>query len=234
LASDTIPAQSLAHPFLRPGGSASADEQRRRNAARTLSWVIVGALHLLFFFFFVISIRPFEDRVKPIAETILLLTTTGDNAPPVHIVNPEIPSQAPPMINSAPITIVKPPPPPPDQAVGPTTPGDILSAVGRSLACSAGSWEHLNQVERDRCGGMPWRGYRTPNGSLVMIPRSQLPRLRDPSPDSDLRVTGSQAIEQGLNTGQIGGQGGCPILLNTPCLHPSQGAGVRIPLGGDN
>lgn len=234
LTTDTTLAPSLTpgliHPFLRPGSLLSPREQRRRNLARAVSWVLVGILHVLVLIFFVISIRPFSDINRPITETILMLPTPGNNAPPLHLANPEIPNPNPPMILSAPITIPK-PPPPPDVLEQPLKPGDVLGAVGQALACSAGSWEHLTGPERARCGGMPWRGMRLPNGSLVMVPPSQLPRLRD-VPQSEFSVnSGADRIQRDLQNGQIPGQGGCPILQQIPCTHVSPG--MRA-MDGDN
>jgi hypothetical protein len=101
--------------------------------------------------------------------------------------------------------------------------------VGRELACSAGSWEHLTSAERERCGygrsgGYPWKGARLPNGTIVMIPRSVLPRLPEAPPDTGFAVnTGADRIQSDVQRGVIPGQGGCPILQNTPCIHVSPG-----------
>lgn len=222
----------MEHPFLRPGLGPA--ELRRTNAGRAVSWALVGALHVLLFTVLVITIRPFENARRPVVETILMLPALGNNpnAPPLRTVNPEVQNAAPPLITSAPITIPK-PIVPPDSEGQTATPGDILGAVGRELACSAGSWEHLSGAERRACGGIPWRGMRMPNGSLVMIPRGLLPRLREPPPDEGFRITGNEQIQRDLQTGQIPGQGGCPILQHTPCLHPSQGQGGINILGGN-
>jgi len=122
-----------------------------------------------------------------------------------------------------PITIPKPPPieiaPEKEPGTG-QGPVDVLGAVGRELACSAGSWEHLTMVERQRCGLYPWRGVKLPNGSLVMIPRTMLPRLKEAPPDGEFSVnTGSDQLRAQTQAGVIPGQSGCPILQNTPCLH---------------
>lgn len=213
----------LVHPFLRPGGPESVSEHRKRTAARAFSWAMVAVIHILVLVFFVISIRPFSDRARPITETILTLTTPGNNAPPIHYVQPDVPSKNPPQILSAPITVPKPPPPVPDVVEEPPKPGDVLGAVGRALACSAGSWEHLTGPERARCGGIPWRGMRLPNGTLVMIPPGGLPRLKDvPPPEFDIN-TGADRMQRDLQTGAIPGNGGCPILQNIPCTHVTPG-----------
>jgi hypothetical protein len=92
--------------------------------------------------------------------------------------------------------------------------------VGRELACSAGSWEHLTSVERARCGVYPWRGIKLPNGSLVMVPKNVLPRLKEAPPPTEFTLnTGADRIRGDVQAGMTPGQGGCPILQNTPCVH---------------
>ncbi len=160
----------------------------------------------LLFTVLVITIRPFENFRRPMIETILMFRrgAPSPNAPPVQTISPDVKNAAPPLFTTAPITIPKPIIPPDSQGQT-ATPGDILGAVGRELACSAGSWEHLSGAERRACGGIPWRGMRMPNGSLVMIPRGVLPRLREPPPDEGLRITGNEQIQRDLQTGQTPG-----------------------------
>jgi hypothetical protein len=224
LASENV----LTHPFLRPGTGPKGEEERRHKAmSRTTSTVLAAALHVLFFFFFIFAVHPFDMHSKPIVETFLTLPLPGNNLPLQHPINPQPLVIAPPRIESAPITIPKPPPIQPDQerdrSGNPAPPTDILGAVGRELACSAGSWEHLSSAERARCGIYPWRAIKLPNGSLVMVPRNVLPRLAD-APNTEFSVnTGAERVQSDLQKGITSGQGPCPILQNTPCLHVSPG-----------
>ena len=128
---------------------------------------------------------------------------------------------APPRLRAAPEEFIKPPPIIPEDQTrnGENAPTDILGAVGRELACSAGHWEHLTSYERARCGLYPWRGAKLPNGALVMIPRAQLPRLQEVAPSEFRLNSGSDRIRSDVQAGIIPGQGGCPIMQNTPCLH---------------
>jgi len=58
---------------------------------------------------------------------------------------------------------------------------------------------------------------------LVMVPRGVLPRLKE-APDTEFTInSGADRIQSDVRNGIIPGQGGCPILQNTPCLHPSPG-----------
>jgi hypothetical protein len=224
LASENV----LTHPFLRPGtGPQSEDERRRKALSRTTSSVLAAALHVLFFFFFVFAVHPFDMRSRPIVEQFLTLPLPGNNLPERRPINPQPLVIAPPRMETAPIRIPKPPPIAPEQqeksgTAGPPT--DILGAVGRELACSAGSWEHLTSAERARCGYYPWRAVKLPNGSLVMVPRSVLPQLKD-APDTQFSVnSGADRVQSDLQKGIISGPTGCPIMLNTPCLqHVSPG-----------
>jgi len=224
----------LTHPFLRPGTvPLGLDEKRRKTIWRTTAWVLVALLHVLFFFAFIIGIRPFDMRNRTIVETMLILAPAGNNEDNRKTFNPL------PMVNTAPRMIAPPitiPKPPPIEVAPEKEPGagqgpvDVLGAVGRELACSAGSWEHLTMVERQRCGLYPWRGVKLPNGSLVMIPRTMLPRLKEAPPDSEFSInTGGDQLRAQTQAGVIPGQGGCPILQNTPCLHATPG--MRDALG---
>ena len=213
----------LTHPFLRPGTiPAGLDERRRKTLWRSISWALVALLHVLFFFSFVLGIRPFDFRERRAVETILTLPPAGNNQQEQQTRNPQPLVNTAPSMLAPPITIPKPPPvlePKEKQPGAGQGPVDILGAVGRELACSAGSWEHLTMVERQRCGLYPWRGVKLPNGTLVMIPRSQLPRLKE-APDTEFSVnTGADQLRAQTQAGIIPGQGGCPILQNTPCMH---------------
>lgn len=197
--------------------------------SRTTSTVLAVALHVGFFFFFVFAVHPFDISTKPIVETFLTLPLSGNNQPERKFVNPQPLVIAPPRIESAPVTLPKPPPIPLDKqhensSGNPAPPTDILGSVGRALACSAGSWEHLTSAERARCGIYPWRAVKLPNGSLVMIPRNVLPRLPD-VPDTQFSVnSGADRVQSDLQKGIISGPNGCPVMLNTPCLqHVSPG-----------
>jgi hypothetical protein len=220
--SSFAPLPGLTHPFLRPGTDRSAAEQRRNAVKRTTSWILVALLHVFIFLSFVISVHPFTQKGRPVVETLLLFPAPNKNDEPHPDLTPELINKAPALSSSAPIIIPKipPPPPTPDQTRGAPTPGDILGMIGRNLACQPGSWEHLTGREQhDVCGGGPWRAYRAPNGSLVMVPPSQLPRLKQTPPPEFSINTGADRIQRDLQNGQDPSMGGCPILQNTPCVH---------------
>jgi len=223
----------MTHPFLRP--QANLAEFRRTNTRRVSSLVMVGLLHFILFTALVVTVRQYNQLTRPVMETLMMFPAIGNNpnAPPLRTVNPDVQDEAMPLITTAPITIPKPEVVPDDNEGRAATPGDILAAVGRELACSAGSWEHLSKGERQACGGIPWRGLKLPNGSLVMLPGNVMPRLREPPPDDGIRVTGAEEQQRALQTGRNPAMGGCPILQHTPCLSPSTGGGGISILGGN-
>jgi len=179
---------------------------------RTLSWALVVVVHLLFLAVLTIAQNPArEGRRHAALETILFLpAVTGNNAPKINIIRPESPSEAPPEIVTAPITL--PNPPPVESRPETARPGDVLRAVGEALACGAGSFENLNPGERAHCRREPWSGRRAPGGALVLDPG---PRLQLAPPEGTLRLGGSEALRRDLRQG---GPSACPILQNTPCL----------------
>jgi hypothetical protein len=217
----------LAHPFYRPVG-ADPVEGRKKLA----SWVMVVLVHAAIFFSFVLSVHLVRDRHSPLTELMLMLPKAGDNSKPLQVINPDVESNAAPLMSSGAITVPKVPPPDFEVARPGATPGDILGAVGQTLACSAGNWEHLTGPERDHCRREPWIARKLPNGNLVMVPASQMPRLKEPPPDGAFTFnTGGDRILHDLHAGQTAGQGGCPILQQMPCLHPSTGDGASIGTG---
>ena len=106
----------------------------------------------------------------------------------------------------------------------PAPPGDVLGAVGRELACSAGSWEHLTSAERARCGALSLAGgqaaqWLAGDGAAQYAAAAEAKRPIPSSPS----IPAPTAIQTDLQRGLTPGQGGCPIMQNTPCLHRPPG-----------
>jgi hypothetical protein len=189
-------------------------EPRRRIWSRGLSSILVGLVHLVFLAMLTFSITMPAFHRPSVLETILMLPAlNGRNAPEVHMLQPKAMNEAPPEIISAPITLPK-PVLPPETEQKPQS-GDVLRAVGEALSCGAGSFETLTQTERSRCRHEPWRGGRLPNGNLVMVPTSQMPRLAEPVPQSEFRLSGAEAQRHDIEVAPTG----CPVMLNIPCLN---------------
>lgn len=207
---------SLAPLFI-PGSRLDPRLQgRERLASRTVSTVLVILVHVFFFFFFAISILKFDERGHRLVETMLLLPPAGnEQASRDRLIAPIVKEREVPMASTAPITIPVPiPPPPEEQPQGHTaTAGDILGAVGQTLACAAGNFEHLTQPERERCRRIPWQGAKVANGSIVMVPDRLLQALAQPE-EPQFRISGATQLNRELATGGPP----CPILQNTPCL----------------
>jgi hypothetical protein len=199
-------------------------------ASRTVSTVLVVLVHIFFFFFFAVSILKFDERGHRMVETILMLPVQGnDREARRRLVAPEFKQDDNPAASTAPIAIPRLPPPIVERDDHTAAPGDILGAVGQTLACAAGNFEHLTQPERERCRRIPWQGAKIPNGSIVMLPKDAVPRLAEPAPE--FRMSGAEQLNRDLATGGPP----CPILQNTPCLsgilHGNSRAGA---LGSHN
>jgi hypothetical protein len=192
----------------------------KRKAA---SWIAVFIVHLL-----LLSIMLFSQGFKNLVrhggshETVLDLTGSQEDAVPAPKV--EIPQETigvPPEINSAPVPVPPPPietPLPQAEQGGSTQKGDLLGAIGRQIACSAGHFENLTEAERLHCQRMPWQGAQLPDGTLVLNRPEGLSRFVAP-PKEEFRISG--ADEQRLRMERP--NTGCPSALNMPCVNSIPG-----------
>ncbi len=132
---------------------------------------------------------------------------------------PPAPSGAPPEVVTEPIII--PPPlvqvqPEPEERGG-ITAGDLLGAIGREVACSAGNFENLTAVQRSRCGRLPWQGAQMPDGAIVLTippPRGRFFEEENARPP-EVRISGADAQRNRME----GADTGCLVILNTPCFN---------------
>lgn len=86
-----------------------------------------------------------DQRTKPAFPVVPVPTTRPVNIPPT-------------------IPIITAPPPPSTTQ----KPGDVMQAIGRELACGAGSYENLSQVQREACRRQPWRFKKNEKGVIVL------------------------------------------------------------------
>ena len=146
---------------------------------KATAWLTVGIVHLLILNLFIFSqIMPAMIRRGSPAETILELRgITPSNRPNQEIIVPEAPQGKPPEVVTQPIIIPPIAQPQPEQQRRPgAEDGDLLGALGREVACSAGNYENLTAAQRGRCPRVPWEGARLPNGTIVM--QAPAPRSR--------------------------------------------------------
>jgi len=192
-------------------GRPSRETAPQRKAA---SWILVGIIHLLLLNLLIFS-QTFPTLIRRGAEHETILDISGskdNNAPPVKIPIPLAPLGVPPELLNPPV------PPPPVIETQPVPPpgeqqqSDLLGAIGRSIACSPGNYENLTEVQRTRCGRIPWQGAMMPNGAIVLNrPEGQNPFA---PPPPEFRVSGQD--QQRLQS-QRGNP--CPLLGNMPCLN---------------
>jgi len=192
----------------------------KRKAA---SWIAVGIVHLLLLGMLMVS-QTFPDLVLHGGEheTILDLTGSQDTqAPDVKMVIPQAPVGTPPEILETPV----PPTPLVEQPVipqeGGQQRGDVLGAIGREIACSAGNYENLTEAQRSRCPRIPWQGAIIPNGAIVLN-RPQGTNRFAPPPSTDHRLSGGDDARLKVERSSP-----CPMMTNIPCLNRIPGMDDR-------
>ena len=191
----------------------------KRKAA---TWIAVGIVHLLMLNVMLFS-QNFKSQVTHGSqhETMLDLPGSQDQSvPEVKIVVPQAPVGVPPEVDNLPVPVPPPPVdmPPPQSQAGGQPKGDILGAIGREIACSAGHFENLTESQRQHCERAPWQGAQLPTGELVLNRPGPANRFAPP-PKDEYRVSG--ADEQRLRVQRP--QTGCATALNMPCVNTIPG-----------
>jgi hypothetical protein len=200
---------SLAFPGRRARPLLSAEERRRLAIRDTISWALVGLIHVLFFMLLVVSLQQNRDRLgrHGAMETMLDLTMPHlSNAPQVDLIRPPDQKSQDEDSSAKPLTII----PPKIEIIPPqggaASPGDVLNSVGQALACGASNFENLNRVQQAHCRRQPWQGVIMPNGTIVLDAPQHVP-------PPQIHMSGAEALRQQMQTNS-----GCPIISNMPCL----------------
>ena len=187
----------------------------KRKAA---SWIAVGIVHLVIANFLIFS-EGWKEIIRHGASTEVTFTLPGANentaAPELPMTVPQAPAGVPPEVLIDPL-VVPPTITQPQTQARPQngiTDGDLLGALGRDVACSAGHYENLTTAERARCGRIPWGGTRLPDGAIVL--RQPEGRNRFAEPEPEFRMSGADAQRRQIETGIT--PGNCPVMLNMPC-----------------
>lgn len=183
-----------------------------RTTRRATAWVVVAVIHITFLSIFMISQTLPQLFRHAGSETLILLPQAAGNAnaPARPVLEPPTPYHGSTEVLPAPITIT----PPPIHIVPestPSSPGDILGAVGREIGCGANSFEYLTPSEQLRCHRIPWHGVMLPNGNIVL----DSPQLRSRfAPPPEEKISGADAQRR-----DIGRAPDCPLMLNLPCMN---------------
>lgn len=82
------------------------------------------------------------------------------------------------------------PPPKPDTTTRPST--DVMQAIGKELACGAGSYEHLSQSDREECKRHPWKYKKNAKGVIVLDVTKPLPDEPVAGADAELHIQQTQ------------------------------------------
>jgi hypothetical protein len=201
----------LAYPDFRIHLRLSDAERRRLVMRDAFAVMIVAILHLIFFFALVISLQQRQERVgnRSAIETILDLSLLSrSDAARQEVIRRQESKE--PDLSAKPLTVVPKPPVIEElQNNAPAKPGDVLKSIGEALACGASNFEYLNKAQQARCPRQPWMAARRPDGTIVLDAPPKAPPLQ-------LQMTGADLLRKRAQT-----ENPCPIMLNTPCLHPS-------------
>jgi hypothetical protein len=187
---------------------------------KAMGWVLVVMVNLLVANLFIFS-QTWNELVRhgvP-SETILDLRGISPSEQPrePQVVIPEAPSGTPPEVVTKPLIIPPPVVQTQPEPQGGISDGDLLGAVGREVACSAGNFENLTTAQRSRCVRNPWMGARMPDGTIVLMARPPQNRFfeEENAKVPPVRISGADANRNRIE----GADTGCPVILNTPCFN---------------
>lgn len=176
------------------------EAERERYLKRIGAGLAVALVHVL-----ILAALLTAGKIGPLLrkepeETLLILPPLQPKSEAVHP-PPKAPAARPPEEPSTAITL---PPLPP--AAHPQT--DVMQAIGKELACGAGSYENLSQAEREACKRQPWHFKKNARGVIV------LDTARPPPPEID-----TSGAAQELHTMQTADP--CLAAGNThsECIH---------------
>jgi hypothetical protein len=179
------------------------EEARKRAARRAYYGVAVAVVHILFIYLLIESqwlpfALPKPAHIQPLTWVIL---SQPAKAPRILPAKPKDKGE-----NSA--TVFVPPKTFKPQEEENNAITDFGLALGRSLACTANSYEWLNTKRRANCLRRPWQFVYDPYGNIVLDARE----LPPPEPE---KVRPSDAMAHERNTAPT-----CPqnVDPNAPCL----------------
>jgi hypothetical protein len=140
--------------------SHAREDERQRMLKRLGAALAVALVHVL-----IVALLVSAGRVRHISlaqpkEVQLILPALQperSNASPPVVLPENRPEQAP----SATITLPAPQKPAKSQS-------DIMQAIGKELACGAGSYENLSQAQREACRRQPWKFKKNAKGVIVL------------------------------------------------------------------
>lgn len=183
-----------------------SEVQRERYLKRGGAGVAVVLVHVLILLA-LLTAGHFGMLARPGSkETMLLLPPlqSEKKTPPAFPVVP-VPTTRP--VNIPP-TIPLVAPPPPQNTI--QKPGDVMQAIGRELACGAGSYENLSQAAREACRRQPWHFKKNAKGVIVLDVNKQ------PEQQPETSISGVDQAIKTLDTSDP-----CLAAGNThsECIH---------------
>lgn len=167
----------------------AAEAERERTLKRVGAAIAVALVHVVILAALLTAGHFGIIRLKaPPKEMTLLLPALQQKArealPPAPLPQPETR----PLVQLPPTITL--PPPKPDTATRPSP--DVMQAIGKELACGAGSYEHLSQSDREECKRHPWKFKKNAKGVIVLDVIKPLPEEPVSGADSELHIQQTQ------------------------------------------
>ena len=141
-----------------------SEAQRERYLKRSGAGLAVVLVHVLILIA-LLTANQIGSFVRPVPKEAILLLPPLQKDQRTKPAFPVVPVPTVRPVNIPPtIPIITAPPPPSTTQ----KPGDVMQAIGRDLACGAGSYENLSQPQREACRRQPWRFKKNAKGVIVM------------------------------------------------------------------
>ena len=166
----------------------TGEAERERYLKRIGAAIAVALVHVLILLALLTGVVDVTSRAPP-KEVELLLpplqqkTRTTQPSTPLPLPTPRAAPEVEPLR-----TITLPLPKPETQR----PPGDVMEAIGKELACGAGSYEHLSQAEREVCRRQPWKFKKNAKGVIVLDVTKPLPDAPVSGADAELHIQQTQ------------------------------------------
>jgi hypothetical protein len=152
-----------------------SEAERERHLKRLWAGIAVVLVHIIILIA-LLTANHIESFLRQTPKETILLLPPPNNQDKTRPAFPSviIPSDRP--VNIPPTIILAAPPPPSTSEKS----GDILQAIGREIACGAGSYENLSQTQREACKRQPWHFKKNNKGEIVLDRTTTTPPQEEP------------------------------------------------------
>lgn len=190
----------MSYALISGGRIRASEDERERYVKRIVAGVAVVVVHILIVIVLVtnvVDVRGLRHKAEP-QEIVFILPPLHPKTQQTRPID-QVPTARPVEVPSHAITLPQVKPEEHQQ-------GDIMEAIGKDLACGAGSYEHLSQAQREACKRQPWHYKKTPKGVIVLdVPT----RTDEPQTGADIDLHTQQTADPCLASGKT----------HSECIH---------------